>query len=159
MKKFFRTALLALLLFAGENIHAQKNIFIRLYNLNGKKIGKGHLLPGTDSTIDVLRGKKTNTFSLINVGEVKTRRTFGHSVLIGTGVGVGLGTIAIIVSASSENSDNLETSFDAGLIGLGLPYAGAFVGTLVGAVTKRNRFEIKGNADNWKPVKDKLLSK
>ena len=159
MKKIFRAAFPVFLLFAGENIHAQKNIFIRLYDLNGKKIGKGNLLPGTDSTIDLLRGKKTKTFSISKVDEVKTRRTFGHSVLIGTGVGVGLATVGIIISASASNSDNQETSFDAGLIALGLPYAGALVGTVVGAVTKRRTFEIKGNADNWKPLKDKMLSK
>jgi len=159
MKKFFQITFLVLFLFAGENIHAQKNIFIRLYDLNGKKIGKGNLLPGTDSTIDVLRGKRTNTFSISNVGGVKTKRTFGHSVLIGTGVGVGLATIGIAVSAIASNSNNEETSFDAGLIALGLPYAGAFVGTVVGAITKRRTFEIKGNADNWKPLKDKMLSK
>lgn len=159
MKTFLQIALLLVLLIADKNACAQKNMFIRLYDLDGKKIGKGNLLPGTDSTIEVLRDKKTNTFSIAKVGSVKTRRTFGHSVLVGTGIGVGLGTVAGIISASTNDIEDQVTSFDAGLIALGLPYVGALVGTIVAAATKRKSFEINGDAAKWKPVKVMLLSK
>ena len=117
-------------------------------------------MPGTDSTIEVSHGKKTNMFSISRVGEIKTRRTFGHSVLIGTGVGVGLGTIGLVAAVIEDNSDNInggEVSFDIAVSSFAAPYAGALVGAGVAALTKRETFEINGDAGKWKTVKSGLL--
>ena len=162
--KFFSIAAMMVLFFSFMltclGSMAQKNIFIRLYDVNGRKIGKGNLMPGTDSTIQVLHGKQTNMFSISRVGEIKTRRTFGHSVLIGTGVGVGLGTIGLVVAIIGDNSDNInggEASFDIAVSSFAAPYAGALVGAVVAALTKRETFEINGDAGKWKTVKSGLL--
>ena len=140
------------------NVNAQKNIFIRLYGANGGKLGKGNLLAGNDSLIEVLRGKKKDTFLVSKVNLLKTKRVFGHSVLIGTGIGVGLGTIGIIAASTGDNNNEGSSwSFGVALGSVAAPYVGAATGAVVGAVTKRTTFEIKGDPENWKAARNKLL--
>ena len=149
-------------LYAQENDTAKPTvkIFVRLYDDNHHKIGKGHLLYGNDSSIEVKQNSKLNNFPVQQVAYIKTRRSAGHSVLIGAAVGIATGIILIAASsgASTQNSEGTSASFGEALGGVAAPFAGVAAGGIAAAFRKRDTIIINGSAKQWKDARKKLLN-
>ena len=73
--------LLALNLFSSA-LQAQQKTFLRIFDLSGKKIGKGFLQSTTDSSIRLTKDSGMQEFSVANIGFIKTKHSGGHTILI-----------------------------------------------------------------------------
>ena len=153
----------ALFFFFFSSTNAQKNIFIRVYNSQNIKIGKGNLLLSTDSTIEMMQGSKQFSLSVKDAAVIKTRHSAGHSILIGSATGTGIGLILIAGAAATDNKSHTGLGPDAGsfglaLVGVAAPVVGIIGGGVAAVVGKRETFQINGDAEKWKEVRSKLLN-
>ena len=143
--KLFCIALISLCCF---NISAQEkklksNTFLRVYNLQGKKMAKGKLSSTNNNTLTLKRFKKPIIIPVDSIGYIKTKRSVGNNLL--TGSAIGAGSVIILSTGSDE-------SFTEGYTGIGtLLFTG--VGASVGAITamfKNSRiFQIDGDKEKW----------
>jgi hypothetical protein len=125
MKKVFT---LLFLISVSWKLAAQEAIFIRVYDVDGRKIGKGKVLAVTDTSLQLkVRGTDTVDLSVANIGRIQTRRSAGHNVLIGSLIGAGLFSI---VGAATADPDAWILGYTAAE-GAAL---GASVGVIPGAV-------------------------
>jgi hypothetical protein len=168
MKKFIFTSFLGLLIFTAteaQKSEAQKNVFIRVYDARYTKMGKGNLLFSSDSTIEIIRHGKVNTFSVKQIFYIKTKRSAGHSVLMGTGIGTGVGLAVItfgVVIVSGGGGVNNGGLHQTRLRNFGIfaaPFSmHASIGALMAIFKKFEKFEIAGNMEQWKIVQRQLLN-
>jgi len=129
---------------------AQKAIFVRVYNLNDKKINKGHVLATTDTSLQLItNGRNTVNLSINSIGKIKTKRSAGNNFLVGSLV---VASAAAIVGAATYNleEDDLPGGI-AALVGLvwGLP-VGAAIGGISVPFKKSKTFVINGNIEKLK---------
>jgi len=117
IKKQFKTGVIMLVLAFGLNLVAQterdKQVFIRVYNLEGKKINKGHFQYINDSLLGLRRNKKAVQINVKDIGKIKTKRSAGHNVFLGSVIGGG--TLALVGVASTESER--QVSYDMGYWG------------------------------------------
>jgi len=124
---YMRILLLVLLSMHSYNSIAQKKLFIRLFDLQGRKITSGKISTWTDSSITI--GVSANHYSEVGVaqiGIIKTKRSIGHNVAVGAILGGGI--FAISGAASGETEP--QGSWDFFYI---TPAEGAALGLLFGA--------------------------
>src|SRR5690349_21388788 len=88
----------------------QQKFFVRLYNNSGEKVAKGYLLEGSDTTVEVKHQHKTIGLPVTEISFIKTRRSAGHSILVGTGIGTATGIILIAAVGATDNPDPNITS-------------------------------------------------
>lgn len=150
MKRLFTILSLVLIYY---NVCAQKTLFVRIYDLNGKKINKGHVLAITDTSLllNTKGGHKIN-IPINSFTTIKTKRSAGHNLLIGS---LALMVpLAIVGAASGSPNDTGFLSFTAAE-GVG---AGALVGIPIGAaiggisvlLKGSKTFVINGQIDKWR---------
>lgn len=155
LKKQIKIMALAMVLIFSTSTYAQNevkkyNIYLRVYNLEGKQISKGSLTFINDSLLELKGSSKQEKISLREIGFIKTKRAAGNNVLIGAATGAALG--AVLIASSSDPNDWVfsYTPAEGGLIG-GL--SGAFVGGGVGGITsffkKSETFIINASDVNW----------
>jgi hypothetical protein len=144
--------LCALLLIAVAcSVSAQKSIFIRVFDLAGKKINKGHMVAVTDSSLS-LEGKPLPVIvPLSAIGFIKTKRSAGNNLLIGSIVGAS--SMAILFAATAEpDAEFVSYSAAEGAAGgalLGLAF-GAAIGALTIPFKGSKYYPINGDRTNWK---------
>lgn len=152
-----KTLLFSLALILSLNVFAQdksKTPFLRVFNLDGKKIAKGRLVQVTDSTLTLRKNKETIDVIFSDIGIIKTKRSFGNNVL--TGAGIGAGTVGLFGAISSPGSGYFSYGPGQGLgagILIGAPF-GAAAGGLLGLFKNRKTIEINGNEEQWKAFKN-----
>jgi hypothetical protein len=146
--------LLALLFFIliSYSICAQKPIFVRVYDLTGKKIDKGHVLAISDSSLQLKNKKAQTIIAVRTIGLIKTKRSAGNNLL--TGSLIGASALAVVVAVGSTEPDAIGGPTTAGegfLVGLaaGLP-AGAVIGSLTIPFKNSKTFFINGDLMKWK---------
>lgn len=137
-----------------DNVLAQNEtdsakVFVRVYNLQNKKIGKGKLLAIKESSLQLIRNKKIKEFSVVNIGTIKTKRSDGYNILIGTITGAAVIGIGV---ASETNANNaffsVEGDILAGAIMGGT--AGAAIGGITCLFKNSVTYEINGDMEKWK---------
>ena len=145
-----KTLTLLFLITINFSMYAQESIFVRVYNSAGTKISKGHVLIVTDSSLQ-LSGEKSNIIPVSSIGYIKTKRSEGNNILIGSIVGT---TSGVILSALEDPSDaekfiaNKTTSvMIGGLFGMGV---GAGIGGLSSLLKKSKTYFIEGDLTKWK---------
>ncbi len=116
-------------LFVSINMYGQikpqyKDIFLRVYNLEGKKIAKGKLVLITNSSMVLVRRRKRIEIQLEAIYKIRTKRSFGNNVIIGTAIGGGALAVILAESGSTDSSDSSYFSFT--------PLDGAIAGTIIG---------------------------
>ena len=135
----------------GYQVCAQKTIFVRVYNLNGKKISKGFVLATTDTSLQLkTESRDTVNLSVNSIGTIKTKRSGGRNVLMGSLVGAG--AFAIFGAATADPDVFLGYTAGEGAVGgfiLGIPF-GAAIGGITVLFKKSGTFEINGDIKNWK---------
>lgn len=148
------TLLLSSNLFSQESTGTKK-LFVRVYNLEGKKIGKGHIVSLTDSLLQLKRGAKDLQFSFNDIGTIKTKRSAGHNILVGAVIGA---TTFAILGAASADPDAWIFAYTAaegaaaGAVGGAL--GGAALGGASVALKKSLTYPIDGNIEKWKIFKE-----
>jgi len=63
-------------LFSQEKSNVKK-LFVRVYGLDGKKIGKGHVNFLNDTLLVLKKNRKLIQFAVRNIGTIKTKRSAG----------------------------------------------------------------------------------
>ena len=126
------------------SIYAQKSIFVRVYDLSGKKINKGHVLKVTDTSLQ-LKGKSAPIISVRSIGSIKTKHSAGNNILIGSIVGAS--SMVILTLAGDQGYTNGQ-EVGVGIL-LGLPL-GAAIGSLTILFKNSKSYLIEGDATKWK---------
>ena len=163
LKKQISTIMLLIGITFITNGHAQKptietGMFVRVYNLEGKKISKGKLIEVSDTLLIIKSNGKFNNLDSKQIGYIKTKRSAGHNALMGAAIGA---TVTSIISVASINPDDgfiidsTPNSFgEAMVVGV---VGGGIVGSAIGAITiplkNTNKFIINGDESNWKAFK------
>ena len=132
-----------------------KNIFIRIYNIEGAKTSKGKLVNISEEGIVLKRGKKTVSIALAEIAKIKTKRALGHNMGIGAMLGATIGAVIGVSNGSSIDNffDDVgspeKTNFDtAGMATFGL--LGGAIGTATGALTGVSKKPITFNINGQK---------
>lgn len=142
----------------AQEVHTDARNFIRIYNHEGKKIGKGHIRVIGDSALVVLRRKELVTFRVEEIGSIRTKRSAGHNFLVINAATTGLMIIGFV--GASDGSDGWF-SWDAPT-GVAIGFvAGAFFGIPASALSlllkKVTRYEINGNYAQWELFRQEIL--
>ncbi len=147
------------------NIYAQGetemvNLFVRVFNLQGEKISKGKLLAVTDKSLQIKGKKGIVDLDYRNIGLIKTKRSTGNNVLIGSVVGAS--TMAIL-GASTAEPEALIFGYTAGegaAVGaiVGLPL-GAAAGGITALFKNSKSYSIDGNSLKWKVFQEMITER
>lgn len=131
--------------------------YVRVFDLEGKKIGKGRILAITERSLE-LKARKENgptVIKLDDMGYIQTRRSGGHKILMGTAIGAG--TFAVIGAASADPDDWLF-GYSAGEGATGGAVLGGIAGAAIGGITallkKSVRYYIQGDPILWQSFKE-----
>ncbi|MCH4551421.1 hypothetical protein [Aestuariibaculum lutulentum] len=128
--------------------------FLRVYNLNGKKIAKGKLLSTDKFNLKLKRNKNHITIALDSIGSIKTKRSAGHNILIGSSIGAG--AAMILIGTSGTSADNYDTLTGIGFLLLTL--GGTGIGGIT-AIGKNSRtFQINGDPIKWEAFRSLIIN-
>ena len=146
-------------LYAQESKSAKPKVklFVRLYDHNNQKVGKGHLLYGNDSTIKLSNGHTITSFPVSEIEIIRTKHAGGHNLIIGTAIGFGAGIAAIGLASVVDNGIG-ESSFDIAVAGILCPLAGFAAGGVAEIFRKSQMFLINRNPPQWIAARNKLIN-
>jgi len=83
----------------AQNEFENTNIFVRVYDLEGKKIGKGKILSISETSLQLYR---KGEFIVNGIGSIKTKHSGGNNRLIGAASGaVLLGTRGAVIGGKN----------------------------------------------------------
>jgi hypothetical protein len=136
---------------SAQHIKKKSNVFVRVYDLQNRKICKGKIISVSETTLELYRNGKFISIPAITIGKIKTKRSIGHSILSGAVIAGGPILIAGIASDfAQENSFNSgEPYFYIGLFAT----IGALIGGLVGLAKNIKSIEVNGDLLKWKTIK------
>jgi hypothetical protein len=147
MKKLIPFLLLILL---SVQAGAQKKLFVRVYDNDGKRIKNGFVVGTTDSSLRLLKNKDTIDLPISGFSFLKTKRSAGNNLLVGSMIGAG--TFGFIGIASANPDDFLgytaAEGFSAGVL-IGAP-AGAAIGGLTALLKNSRTFTMNGDKQKWR---------
>jgi len=159
LNNFKKYTLCCLIVLSIMYVKAQKQQFLRVYNLEGKKIMKCNKYTLTDTSFVCIKSGKTIPYHAI--GSIKTGRSFGHSLWLGATIGISASTVISSIITQPSNfflySSNVGNSLLASALFVGLPI-GIPAGSLVAAgihPIKKKRYGIDGNLDQWNIFRQK----
>jgi hypothetical protein len=134
-----------------------KDIFVRIYNLEGKKIQKGRIKSVSKTSIELQELPSGNFISIPynEIGKIKTKRSGGNSIAKGAVIGGASG--ALIGFSQGDGVFGVFTAIDYAIVGL---VTGSVMGATVGGITtifkKSELYIIDGNEIKFKDFKEKL---
>ncbi len=142
----------------AQNEMDKVKVFVRVYDLQNKKIGKGKILAITESSIRLIKGrKKIDTIPASNIGLIKTKRSGGHNVLLGAAAGAVIIGVSV---ASDTNEDNAFFSVEGDILAGAI--MGGTVGVVLGGITGLSKnvvtYEINGEMAKWKAFDIMMLN-
>ena len=165
IKQQVKSVMLILALLFSINVIAQKEVkkdymFVRVYNLEGKKINKGNVLVITDTTL-VIKGKRGYENIPVNgIGLIKTKHSEGHNVLKGAVIGA---SSMALLGAASADPDAMILGYSAGEGAAVGGVLGGISGAAIGGITilfkNSKSFIINGNLSKWKVFREEITKK
>jgi hypothetical protein len=152
-----------LLVLLSYSVYAQKSIFVRIYDLRGRKIYRGDVYTVSDSSLSLIGKTAPVNIPVSMIGSIKTRHSAGNNVLIGSIIGATTGSIIGAASADPHSegfSIGPQTAGEGALGGIliGAPL-GAAVGGLTAVFKNVDIFSINGDRLRWKEFHDFALRK
>ena len=145
----------AIVLIFSIRAYAQKeakthNVFLRVYNLEGKKISKGSIVFMNDSLLGLKNSSDKVKISMKDIGFIKTKRSAGNNVLIGAASGA---TLGVIMGVSTADPDAWILGYTAGegaaVFGSIGALGGGAIGGLTSLIKKSETYIINGSEVNW----------
>jgi len=141
--------------FLSSTVSAQKKMFVRVFDLSGKKVSRGHIVNITDSSLH-LNVKKKGIVDLMatDIGKIKTKRSAGRNIGIGALAGIGAGAVIGEISGNGSSEDDISgLATPAGIL-VGALFVGPPIGVAVGGITalfkNSKTFIVNGSMQNWK---------
>lgn len=153
-----KNVLLAIALTFSMNVFAQagseiSNVFIRVYNLDGRKIAKGKIYSIPGSSIELTRKNEVQEIPLNRIGSIRTKHSAGNNVLIGAAIG---GSVLAVAGAASADPD-AWISYSTGDGAAGGAILGGVAGAAIGGVTilfkRSKKYVINGDKDKLEAFK------
>jgi len=148
---------------------SSKNEFTRVYNKNSKKINKGKVVAVLDSVLQLKRNDRLINIPVTDIGYIKTKRSAGNNILVGSIIGSVSGALIGAVSSNEETKTDSNwlfgeyeytTGTSPGTGAISGAGAGIMVGALVGAgvsVFKNSQtFVINGNKEKLMLFKEHI---
>ncbi len=155
-----KTLIFSLIILFSSSFHtfAQTNNsqpFIRIYDLNGKKINKGIVVSITDTSLELENNKGIQQIEIVDIGSIKTKHSTGNNVLWGSSIGAGALAIGGAATGSQDGGFLVWTPAEGAAAGLvvGAPL-GAGIGALTSLFKKSDTYIINGQASNWDAFKE-----
>ena len=152
--------IIPILFFIGLSLTAQEkieanDIFVRVYDGVGFKIGKGKLHTIDKNSITLKRNKKLKTIDIVKIGSIKTKRAFGHNVGMGALAGMTMGIIYGFAQGSDGGAFGTNSGSDNAIVfgSLGL-IVGPIAGGLSGIGKQSIIFEINQDIDQLAKFKE-----
>ena len=148
MKKLVSLYLLLMVCF---EISAQNKLFVRVFDFKDRKINKGYILAVNDTVLQLQKDATYIDISVKTIGTIRTKRSVGHNILIGTLVS---STLFATLGAATADPDSWIVNYtpaEGALIGtvIGAP-AGAFIGVFSTVFKNPKTFTINGDTEKWK---------
>ena len=146
---------MAIVLIFSISAYAQKeakthNVFLRVYNLEGKKISKGPVVFINDTLLGLKNGSDKTAIRMKDIGFIKTKRSAGNNVLIGAASGA---TLGVIIGVSTADPDAWIFGYTAGegaaLFGSIGALGGGAIGGLTSLLKESETYIINGSEVNW----------
>lgn len=165
MKTILQITLLSIFLISNVTLsqsEKSKKLFVRVFDLNGKKFEKGPIGYINDTLLVLNKKKEVIKIKVGTIGKIKTKRSTGHDVLVGSAIG-GI-TLAIVGAATSKEETKTGTGifgdyeYTSGTSGgegaaiggtIGLA-TGALVGLGISAFKMTRTYKIDGDLEKWK---------
>ena len=142
-------------IFLSNAALAQKSDFLRVFDYSGNKIHKGRFASATDSTLEIKHKKSLITIPLNDIGKIRTKRSGGHNILVGTifGAAYGIGIGAAWTSESDKNNrpENMVKGALVFAYGIGALSAATIL------LKKSHTFFISENASDWNDFRDFMV--
>ena len=127
----------------AHNLQAQKSIFIRVYDLKGDKIARGHVLSATDTSLQLK--EKTTSILVRNIGSIRTKHSAGNNLLVGSIIGST--TMGVLGAINGDTETPAEGAAYYGLAGLPV---GAIFGALTIPFKNSKHYLINGDPEKRK---------
>lgn len=129
-------------------------IFIRVFDLEGKRISKGRIAILSDSLLYLKKERGIITIPISEIGKIKTKRSAGHNIFIGAVSGAILG--GVILSATNDEDKSYPIS--DGLAAYSGAIGGGALGVLVGGISSlfknSKTTPINGDKEAWLKFKN-----
>ena len=157
MKNVFLTLILLLGMYAyAQNETKPSKVFIRVYNLQGKKIAKGSNYTISETSLQFHKKDRLLDIPASEIGSIKTKRAAGNNLLVGAGTGA---TALGILGAATGNSGGIP-SYTPAEGAATFAAVGAIAGAAVGGITllfkNSETYPINGDAGNLRVFKDRV---
>lgn len=157
----FAISLILTINVCAQNRFENAKVFVRVYNLQGKKIGKGKIITISPTSIQInsklspqLNGNRELVeIPVDSIGTIKTKHSEGNNILVGAAIGAVTGAIIGAVTTSPESADDLffpiskEEAAVAGVVLGGI--AGGGFGAISILFKNSEFYEINGDMIKW----------
>ena len=147
----------------AQNVESINNPFVRVYDSNGQKITKGRLVYVSDTLLSIDKNDKIIKLNVNDIYKIKTKRSVGNNILVGSIIG---GTTLTLIGALSAEEETKEvpsifggtyettvgeTAGEGAAYGaaIGFP-SGALVGLISSVFKNSKTFIINGDTENLK---------
>lgn len=134
----------------SQNETKNKKLFVRVFNFEGKKIGKGYVAKVADSTLELSRSNEYLSISLKEISYIKTKRSTGSNALIGSIAGA---TTLGVLGAATADPDawifGYTAAEGASAFGLVGAIGGGAIGGLTSVFKNSKTFVIEGDKEKW----------
>lgn len=142
----------------AQNEFENTNVFVRVYDVQGKKIGKGKILSISDTLLQVYRKEASMKVLVRDIGSIKTKHAAGNNVLVGAAIGA---TSMAILGAATADPDAWLFGYTAGEGAAAGALLGGTTGAAIGGITilfkNSKSYEINGDMEKWKAFKEMII--
>jgi len=157
-----KNLIFAITLILSINVCAQNGfentyVFVRVYDLQGKKIGKGKIFSISETSLQLNRKGESVKIPVSSIGFIKTKHSEGNNVLVGAVIGAT--TMGIFGATIAE--PGLLFGFSASEGAAGGVVLGGIAGAAIGGITilfkNSKSYEINGDKAKWKAFKEMII--
>lgn len=140
-------------------VNAQKKLFVRVFDLNGKLINKGIVAGVTDTSLKLFSNQDTIELPISGFNVIRTKKSAATNVFVGALIG-SLTTAGLVGLKNSEQQsfsgfEPVEGTGTGAVIGLGV---GAAIGGFSALLKNPKTFTINGSPDKWKEFQTYVLN-
>mgnify|MGYP000038245274 CR=1 FL=1 len=135
----------------GQNNTFIKPQFLRVYNLEGKKINKGYIISINDSALVLNKNYKTQVIPFTEIGSIKTKRSYGNNVAISIPTSAALA--AFVTYSTVEDDPFLGRAFVTSMSGVLGALGGFLIGTIIQSTKNIDKYPIHANKEQWDAFK------
>ena len=159
-----KTLIFVITLILSINVCAQNefentDVFVRVYDLQGKKIGKGKILSMSETSLQLNKKGNSLTIPVSDIGSIKTKHSGGNNVLIGAATGA---AVMAVLGAATADPDACILGYTAGEGAAVGAILGGTAGAAIGGITilfkNSKSFEINGELEKLIAFKEMILN-